>query len=222
MNTLEDITKRYSLNTLEKIIEIPNTDRKTLAELFCVLGFKYGAEMGVERGIYSEVLLKANPQLKLFSIDAWTAYQGYRDHVSQEKMDELLADAHKRLDPYQRCTLIKGFSTDVVKQFEDESLDFVYIDGNHEYQQVVNDVCEWDKKVKVGGIVAGHDYIKRRGGQYLMHVPQAIEGYVDAYQIRPLFILGRKHASEGEKRDSSRSWFYVKQARQSIVPHKSA
>lgn len=66
---------------------------------------------------------------------------------------------------------------DVVKQFKDESLDFVYIDGNHSFQHVVNDLCEWEKKVKVGGIVAGHDYIKRIHNGYLMHVPMAVHGF---------------------------------------------
>lgn len=218
----------YAPGTIaEKVIEIPNTTRDTLAQIFAELKFNVGAEVGVERGLYSEVLCKANPDLKLSSVDAWTAYKGYRDHVTQSKLDGIYEDAKRRLSPFN-ATLIKGFSMDVVKQFEDESLDFVYIDGNHEFTHVVNDLSEWQKKVKVGGIVAGHDYIKRIRNGYLMHVPMAVHGYLDSYDIRPLFILGRRHAEDnldpakGELRESTRSWFYVKPPKPVIVPgHKT-
>lgn len=235
MNTFDFIVDKYNLQheagytpgkPCDKVIEIPNTTRKDLAVLFNELGFTIGAEVGVERGIYSKVIASRNPQLKLFSIDAWAAYQGYRDHVSQEKLDEIMADAKQRLAPYN-VEMIKGYSMDVVKQFEDESLDFVYIDANHEFQQTVNDIAEWQKKVKVGGIVAGHDYIKRTAPGYLMHVPMAIHGYCESYEIKPLFVLGRKHAQDnldpkkGELRESTRSWFYVKPPKPVIVPgHK--
>jgi glycosyltransferase involved in cell wall biosynthesis len=46
-----------------------------------------------------------------------------------------------------------------VTDFADESLDFVYIDGNHQLKYVVEDIVEWTKKIKKGGIIAGHDYI---------------------------------------------------------------
>lgn len=228
MNTLEFIAKKYNLNLDQRHqpVEIPNTTRDTFASLLCELDYKIGAEVGVERGLYSEVLCKAIPNLKLFSVDAWTAYDNYRDHVSQEKLDAIQADATRRLAPFD-CKLIKGFSMDVVKEFEDESLDFVYIDGNHEFQQTVNDICEWQKKVKVGGIIAGHDYIKRTSPGYLMHVPMAIHGYIESYNISPLFVLGRRDAatntdpSKGELRESTRSWFYVKPPKPVIKPgHK--
>ena len=223
MNVLEYIKQKYNLDWKEgqQIVEIPNTNRETFATLLSEMNMNLGVEMGVERGLYSEVLAKANPNLHLYSVDAWMAYEGYRDHVTQNEVNEIYIDARRRLAPYH-VSLVRDYSMDAVKKFDNDSLDFVYIDGNHEYQQTVNDIAEWQKKVKVGGIVAGHDYILRRGGQYLMHVPYAVEGYVKSYQIAPLFILGRKESVPGELRDSSRSWFYVKPEPLSVVPHKSA
>lgn len=215
MYTLGSILLNYGLDGKDKVIEIPGTNREIFAQLLTNLNKNIGVEVGVETGIYSEILLKSNPNLNLYSIDAWTAYKGYRDHVSQEEVDKLKQKAEQRLENYifeGRCRLIKGFSTDVVKQFRDNSLDFVYIDGNHEFQQTVNDIAEWHKKVKVGGIVAGHDYILRNDPGYLMHVPMAVNGYCKSYNIAPLFILGAKSDNklpEGT-RDSARSWFYVK------------
>jgi predicted O-methyltransferase YrrM len=47
---------------------------------------------------------------------------------------------------------------EVVNQFEDESLDVVFIDLTHTYESVKQDIELWLPKVKKGGILAGHDY----------------------------------------------------------------
>ena len=49
-------------------------------------------------------------------------------------------------------------SDQAVHHFKDESLDFVFIDANHEYEEVKKDIELWYPKVKKGGIFAGHDY----------------------------------------------------------------
>lgn len=214
--TLEKILDKYNLQDQRgsQIIEIPNTTRTDLALLFTELGFNKGVELGTEAGLYAEVLLKANPNLELACVDAWTAYKGYRDHVTQEKLDGIYQNCHERLLPFikeGRCVTVRGFGMNEVENFKDNSLDFVYIDANHEYCQVVNDITAWEKKVKKGGIVAGHDYIKRKNKEYLMHVIEAVDGYVSAWQIKPYFVLGRKNPPQGEIRESTRSWFWVKE-----------
>ncbi len=219
--TLEYLQKSFRVNLKDQLVEIPNTDREFLASIFKDLGFTKGVEIGVERGLYSEVLCRNNPGVHLFSVDAWTAYKEYRDHVTQTKLDGIYEEAKARLKPYN-AELIKGFSMDVVKSFPDNYFDFVYIDGNHEYQHVVDDITQWTKKVRPGGIVAGHDYVRRKTThqkqEYLMHVIPAIHGYMDAYQVKPLFILGSKAKIEGERRDSPRSWFFVKPEDRRVVP----
>lgn len=211
--TLSYVLKKYKLEDQkdQQMVEIPNVTRDDLASLFAELNFNLGVELGTEAGLYAEVLCKANPNLQLFCVDAWTAYKGYRDHVTQSKLDGIYRQAFDRLHPYHQCKLVRGFSLQMVDEFEDESLDFVYIDANHEYRQVVDDISVWQKKVRKGGIVAGHDYIKRKNKEYLMHVVEAVTGYVSAYQIKPYFVLGRKDAPEGEARDHTRSWMWVKE-----------
>jgi predicted O-methyltransferase YrrM len=63
-----------------------------------------------------------------------------------------------------------------VRDVADESLDFVFIDANHEYTAVRDDIREWTKKVRVGGIVSGHDYYKTPAGN--MGVINAVNEYV--------------------------------------------
>ena len=97
---------------------------------------------------------------------------------------------------------------DIVKTFEDGSLDFVYIDGNHYFEYVVQDIAFWSKKVRKGGIVSGHDYIHKRAPTK-SHVIQAVNGYVDSYKINPWFLIGSQAKVPGEIRDNSRSWMWV-------------
>ena len=53
---------------------------------------------------------------------------------------------------------LKMTSMEAVKKFENESIDFVFIDGSHEYEDIKNDIISWMPKVKKGGVLAGHDY----------------------------------------------------------------
>jgi predicted O-methyltransferase YrrM len=55
--------------------------------------------------------------------------------------------------------LIVDKSIEAAKQFENKSVDFVFIDAAHEYEDVQNDIEAWLPKIKTGGIIAGHDYI---------------------------------------------------------------
>lgn len=187
-------------------IEIPNVNRKELARLFRRLNFRVGAEIGVESGAYSRDLCKCNPRAKVYLVDSWTAYKGYRDHVAQSKIDAFYEKVQERLKDFNNYEIVRKFSMDAVKDFEDESLDFVYIDANHRFEFAAQDVGFWSRKVKRGGIVSGHDYIRQTGN----HIVQAVQGYVYCYGIKPWFLLGRQAKVLGEIRDDSRSWFWVK------------
>ena len=208
--TLSYIRDKYNLDlNMRSPIEIPNVGRDDLALLFAELGFKSGAEIGVEQGMYTEVLCKANPQAKIYAVDAWQAYSGYRDHVSQDKLDGFYEAAKERMTSYN-CELVRKFSMDALDDFQDKSLDFIYIDSNHELQHVVNDLIEWAHKVHWGGIVSGHDYRQSKRFDTRNHVVFAVNAYVASYRVRPWFILGRRDRREGEVRDDARSWFWVK------------
>lgn len=207
--TLDFICNHYHLDPAARTpIEIPNVGRDDLAHLFGQLGFTRGAEIGTEQGVYAEVLCKANPGVMLYCVDAWQTYKGYRDHVSQEKLDCFYETTQRRLTPYA-VEFIRAFSMDAVKQFEDKSLDFVYIDANHELPFAMFDLLEWSKKVRPGGIVAGHDYYQSTRQDTKNHVVYAVDAYVRSYRIKPWFLLGTKAKVDGEVREKSRSWFWV-------------
>lgn len=169
-----------------KIIKLDKT-RKQLAKKFKGVG----AEIGVEQGGFSEIICKVDCVKKLYSIDAWKAYRGYKDHTRQTKLDGFFEIAKKRLEPYN-CELIRKFSRDAAREFMDESLDFVYIDANHDYKHVYEDITLWSKKVKKGGIISGHDYVRRKGQREFYSVIPAVNDFVKANQIKNLIIYHKE------------------------------
>jgi len=122
---------------------------------------KAGAEIGVARGHHSAHLLEANPDLKWIAIDPWKhVVDGYEDpsNKSQEEMGETYKSARKLLQQFGgRVTILRKTSREASETIQ-EKLDFVFIDANHSYESVKEDIALWWDKVKPGGIVAGHDY----------------------------------------------------------------
>lgn len=203
METLEYFIKKFNLDldSVPSPIYLPISRETDIPQIFSDLGFKTGAEIGVYRGAYSENLLKNIPNLKLYGIDLWEVYKGYRDYRSSD-MATAMDEAKERTKNYN-CELIKGWSNEIVKKFADESLDFVYIDGNHSYEQTVQDIALWSKKVRKGGIVYGHDFKdwSSTWRRYEMNVINAVTGWCKSYQIHPWFVI---------KNDKHPSWMYIK------------
>jgi hypothetical protein len=196
MQTLDYFIQKYQIDlNLPSPIRLKISREWSLPRIIRNLGFKVGAEIGVCEGLYSEILIRSNPDLKLYAIDPWTEYEGYKDyHLAdlQQKYEE----ARIRLKPYN-VEFIRDFSMNAVKRFADESLDFVYIDAAHDYNHVLEDIREWEKKVKKGGIIAGHDYGNRRN----YGVVKAVTDWVTEKNIHPLLILNRR---------AVKSWLYIK------------
>jgi hypothetical protein len=191
---------------------IPDCSRDELPKFFKELGFKVGMEVGVWEGEFTEKFCKEG--FKMYGIDPWKA----RGSQSQVMQDNRATRAIERLKPYD-CTVIRKRSMQAVTDFEDESLDFVYIDGDHNYRFVVEDIREWSKKVKKGGVISGHDYactdpvINALDKRYRKHeqVGLAVDEYIEANGIENFWILGRSKPLEEElKNDQFLSWFFIK------------
>jgi hypothetical protein len=192
-------------------IEIPDCDRDELPAFFKEMGYKVGAEVGVLRGEYTEKFCQAG--LKMYAIDPWTTYVNYRRHSREEPYDVMFENVKARLSPYD-CTIIRKKSMDALEDFPDGSLDFVYIDGNHTVRYIVEDIYEWYRKIRVGGIIAGHDYGVNSRGPYsfqALHIKQAVDMMTGVLGIKNWYILGKKYVVKGEKRDKWRSWMWVKE-----------
>ncbi|OGE14677.1 hypothetical protein A3F00_00680 [Candidatus Daviesbacteria bacterium RIFCSPHIGHO2_12_FULL_37_11] len=188
--------------------EIPDASRNDFPEFFIEMGFKTGAEIGVKTGDFSEIICRTG--LKLYGIDPYIIYDDYVEPETQKSLNRAMKKAADRLKAYD-FTAIKKTSMGALHDFPDESLDFVYIDGNHSFKFVAEDIFEWSKKVKKGGIIAGHDYVYLGSrDRHHVHTKYVVEAYTRAFGIQKWYVIGRKEKVKGEKRDPYRSWFWIK------------
>ena len=120
-------------------------------------GCKIGAEVGVAYAGHATYLLSTCPSLELlYGIDP---YHSYRENFRLEYFEKLYAYILDRTRVYgTRYRHIRKWSADGAADVPDNSLDFVFIDANHNYAYVLEDIKLWTPKVKAGGIVGGHDY----------------------------------------------------------------
>lgn len=211
MNTYEYILKKYNINVgRQHLIDVEGmVGSAALSKLFAELKFNKGVEVGVDRGLFSEILCKDNPNLQLSCVDPWK-YDAFSEgnpyRLKQEYFDGCYKEAVKRLAPY-KTTIIKKTSMDALEDFEDNSLDFVYIDANHDFVNFTQDLHYWIKKVRFGGVVSGHDYTYYSYSKF-NHVKRALIAYARSYRMIPVFAV--MFDRSGPKRDRYRSWFWVK------------
>jgi predicted O-methyltransferase YrrM len=128
---------------------------------------KHGAEIGVFEGDTTVKLLEHLPGLELLlCVDPFEHYPEHTATLNPGKKKFYRADfrevEHKFNNRAQlyvgRVTVLKHYSTQAAPMVRDASLDFVFIDGNHAYDFVLEDITLWLPKVKPGGLLTGHDY----------------------------------------------------------------
>jgi hypothetical protein len=76
----------------------------------------------------------------------------------------------------------------------------------------MDDIIQWEKKVRPGGIVAGHDYVRGHPKRpTVLRVIEAVNWYTELKPIKTWFLIGTQAKVEGQIRDTSRSWFWIKE-----------
>jgi len=102
---------------------------------------------------------------KIYAIDPWEDYtdkstlissaQGYENIINMNGVEE---EFDKVMAIHPNIVKLKGLSNLIVKEIPDCFLDVVYVDGNHSYNNVLEDIRLWIPKLKPDGIISGHDY----------------------------------------------------------------
>ncbi|MFA7219307.1 MAG: class I SAM-dependent methyltransferase [Synergistaceae bacterium] len=164
--------------------------------------YKIGAEIGVDKGGFSNHLLSKSNLEKLYCIDCWMDDFGSKhkpeeyDPIGENRMRQAI----ETLREFEgRTQFIKGFSVEVSHQIPDDSLDFCYIDGAHNLSGIYSDIYTWIHKVKCGGIIAGHDFkdgpnsgIKDYwGGQLPYKIKTVVEDFCQEYGFKLHVVGGR-------------------------------
>tara|TARA_X000000368_G_C23052120_1_gene721936 strand:+ start:3189 stop:3824 length:636 start_codon:yes stop_codon:yes gene_type:complete len=153
----EDKISNWDPSAFSKIIE-ENLDNKENLHL---------VEIGVARGATAKYTIDyLNKKiLKYSGVDPYQPNYDRSDgfsYYNQKMMDNLYKFVNDKInDP--RFNLIRKKSNKAYLDFEDNSIDAIYIDGDHTYRGVIKDIKYWAPKVKPGGLIVGDDYLTFSG-----------------------------------------------------------
>lgn len=206
MDTSEYLTTKYGSGS-PKVI--PGMFRGGMYQLFNKLGFKVGAEVGVFRGRNARSMFREIPGLKLYGIEPYDDQPSSTRHKNVPRYERNRKSTDERLAG-QNFTLIEKFSEIAVQDIPYDSLDFVYIDGDHSYDYAMLDIILWTRRVRPGGIVSGHDYIGPGDYNHAfdINVKEAVDDYIRIHKINSWYITDKTGAIN--KSDKCPSWFFVK------------
>ena len=159
------------------------------------------AEIGVWRGDFSQQIVDRYRPTELHLVDPWLfaphfpkRWYGGMCAQNQPDMDEIMSSVAKRFAANPVVKLHRGKSVEIAGQFPDSYFDWVYIDGDHSYEMVLEDLRVWSKKVKLGGLIGLDDY-EWRDEEGRLSVRDAIETFLagskvrDATPIRGQFLI---------------------------------
>ena len=119
-------------------------------------------EVGVWKGCSAAFMavqiINSGKNIKLDLVDTWegSVEHQYDPDVVNGTLYDRFIENMKPVEGHYRP--IRMESLKAAELYEDESLDFVFIDASHDYQNVKNDILAWYPKIKIGGKLAGHDY----------------------------------------------------------------
>jgi hypothetical protein len=132
-----------------------------LPELIRKLGHNVtGLELGVWSGHNLAYLLEQCSNVSmLYGVDPYLPYQDWNRFIDTDFINSVRATAEQNLAHFPtRSKLINTNSVEAAKQFSDNSLDFIFIDGDHSYERCFEDLNLWYSKVRPGGLFSGHDF----------------------------------------------------------------
>ncbi len=122
------------------------------------------AEIGVGEGEGARNLRRLFVDSELHLVDPWLCYEDYKERrpPSQADLDERRRRVHKAFGGDGLVTVYQMTSEEAASQIAG-GFDIVFIDANHAYEYVKQDIRLWRPKVRSGGFLAGHDYLSKRG-----------------------------------------------------------
>ena len=117
-----------------------------------------GSWLGKSAAFMAVEISNSNKNIKFHCVDTWN---GSEEHSDNQLVinDQLYNKFLENIDPVKKyINPIRKSSVEAAKDFADNSLDFIFIDAGHSYDDVKADIKAWYPKLKAGGYIGGHDY----------------------------------------------------------------
>lgn len=137
--------------------DIINCDRYELLEKLPKNGTV--GEIGVYRGEFSEQIVERSKPEKLILIDPWKTMLNATE--TNSNFENFYTEVKEKFSMISSVDIIRETSIEAAKSLQDNSLDWLYIDGDHNYQPCLDDLRTYAPKVKEHGYICGHDWVTR-------------------------------------------------------------
>lgn len=121
------------------------------------------AEIGAWQGRTTVALADNTPGM-VFAVDTWEGSEEHMAMLSEQPSDWLFGQFSKNVGDRSNIRAIRKLSVDAAKEIPDGSLDMIFIDAAHDYDNVKADILAWRPKLRPGGLFCGHDFDAGRVG----------------------------------------------------------
>jgi predicted O-methyltransferase YrrM len=177
---LGDVGKRVvvlpgGLNTRPALIYMPHKDGfvQLLGTLYNTANVLYGIEIGCFRGEFDRYVLSKCPAVRMVTIDPmpiWhSVFENNKQFIEQQRFRIL------PLTSDEAAAILKG------------EYDFIFIDGDHSYEQCKKDILNYKKFIKKGGLMSGHNYHKAPASAHPGVHESVDEIFGDRVKLQPDF-----------------------------------
>jgi predicted O-methyltransferase YrrM len=159
---------------------------KSIVEKFnCGSHFvEVGTWKGASASFMAVEIINSRKKIKFDCVDTWDYIDTSYD-IPKENYDNLFEKFLKNIEPIKdHVNLVKSISWDAAKRYQDNSIDFIFIDAGHDYESVRKDIVSWFPKLKYRGIMAGHDY----NNNGICRVKQAVDEFFEKIGVVSQFL----------------------------------
>jgi hypothetical protein len=191
---IKNFLRKFGIKELLRRVGLVATDRRFIFSIVPEGG--RCAEIGVWRGDFSREIHYENSPDELILIDPWEFQPDFENRMyggsvakSQKDMDQMYEGVKNSFKKHENVTIYRDYSEQAANNIEDNSLDWVYIDGNHYYEYVKKDLKIFSNKVNPGGFIVGDDYdwTPKPGGD--QEVKRAVDEVVEKSDDIKLVII---------------------------------
>lgn len=158
-------------------------------------------EIGARYGDSSKIILENLNVNKYIIIDPYTSYEeyigdGFNKIISHDNDDKIFNKIKNKLETlHKNMIFYRKFSTDknTINAIEDNSIDLIFIDGNHTYKYVLDDLENYYPKLKKTGIMCGDDFFMRSHKNDNLNSMPGNEGYDEPMVYEAVVEFCKRH-----------------------------